>query len=342
MAHPIRASLPALAAAVLAVMAIVGIISPGALSRAFAHHHLAWLLGSAVAELLSVVGYAVAYRTLVHRHGRLRLSAPAAVRMVLVGFGMFAVLGGFSLDRLGLSQMGADRDTADRSVLSLGVLEIAALAIAACLGSVILLATGSRVTGSMLWPWALAVPAGAALVLWLARRPRPLANRWLRDLERPLAAVKSALGQLLQAPAAWLGITMYFAADIASLGAGLRAVNVSVAPLALLIAYASGFIMTRRTLPIGGAAVVELLLTFSLSWVGAPLAGALAGVVVYRGFNLILIAGLGTAARHRLSEPARFVASDTREPSSGRPRSAAIDGHEQTRGHWCRRSPAAR
>jgi hypothetical protein len=311
MAHPFRASMPGLAAAVLAVTAIVGVISPGALNRALTHTHVAWLLVSLVAELLSIAGYALAYRAVVHRSGRLRLSALLALRMVLTGFGMFAVLGGFSVDRLELSELGASRKTVNRSVLSLGVLEVAVLGIAACLASIILLSAGSGGMGLTLWPWALGVPGGAALAHWLVRP-----HGRLRALARPLAAIESALGQLVHLPSAWLGMSVYFAADVVSLGAGLRAVNVPVAALPLLIAYASGFIMTRRTLPLGGAAVVELMLTFSLSSVGAPLAGALAGVVVYRGFNLILFAGLALAARNWQPAPGHSDAPGSSPSSS--------------------------
>ncbi len=212
-----------------------------------------------------------------HRLGRLRLSAPVAVRMVLTGFGTFAVFGGFSLDRLGLSLMGSDRETADRSVLSLGVLEVAVLAIAASIGAVILLATGSGVTGSTLWPWARGVPGGVALALRLARR-------------------------------------------IARGGPASRQCVRRSASLAHRLCLR--LITTRRTLPFGGAAVVELLLTFSLSWVGVPLAGAFAGVVGYRGVDLILIAGLAMAARHRPPARAQLDAADDRKPSSGRPHSA--------------------
>ena len=46
--------------------------------------------------------------------------------------------------------------------------------------------------------------------------------------------------------------------------------------------------LTRRSLPAGGAGVVEIALTFALHWVGFPFVRALLGVVVYRLFNLWL------------------------------------------------------
>ena len=47
-------------------------------------------------------------------------------------------------------------------------------------------------------------------------------------------------------------------------------------------------LLTRRSLPAGGAGIVEIALTFALTWVGFPFVRALLGVVVYRLFNLWL------------------------------------------------------
>ena len=54
---------------------------------------------------------------------------------------------------------------------------------------------------------------------------------------------------------------------------------------ALIIGYAAGYALTRRTLPLAGAGVVEALLPFALVWVGADLAPAVLAVFVYRFFN---------------------------------------------------------
>ena len=55
----------------------------------------------------------------------------------------------------------------------------------------------------------------------------------------------------------------------------------------MLIAYASGHLMARRTLPLGREDVVDLMLTRSLRTLGIP-AGVLDCVVVtYRGLDLV-------------------------------------------------------
>ena len=59
---------------------------------------------------------------------------------------------------------------------------------------------------------------------------------------------------------------------------------------------ATGYALTRRTLPLGGAGAVDALLPFALSWCGISLAAAVLAVFTYRVFNLwlpILPAALG-------------------------------------------------
>jgi uncharacterized membrane protein YbhN (UPF0104 family) len=57
---------------------------------------------------------------------------------------------------------------------------------------------------------------------------------------------------------------------------------------AVVVAHAVGYVLTRRTLPFAGAGVVEVLMPLTLVAAGAPFAGAILGVAVYRFFNLWL------------------------------------------------------
>src|SRR5262249_8615445 len=63
---------------------------------------------------------------------------------------------------------------------------------------------------------------------------------------------------------------------------------------AVVVGYATGYALTRRTLPLAGAGAVEALLPFALVWVGYGLAPAVLAVFAYRVFNLWL--PLGPAA----------------------------------------------
>jgi uncharacterized membrane protein YbhN (UPF0104 family) len=167
------------------------------------------------------------------------------------------------------------------------------LAPLACVAAIVLLITGAHVMGSLLWPWALCVPAGFALGLWLTAPGRDIS---LLRRFGPIAAALDGIGllhQLIRAPIktapAWLSMTLYWAAEIVALYAALRMFGVHLNPARVVLAYGTGYVVTRRSLPLAGAAFTEVLLTFALHWVGTPLGPALAAVVTYRLFNLILV-----------------------------------------------------
>src|ERR1700758_894756 len=149
---------------------------------------------------------------------------------------------------------------------------------------------------SLLWPWALAVPAGFALGVWAttpdrARRISRLAGRWQDELAQALEGI-GCLKTLIRSPrqyaGAWIGTIVYWAADICALYGALRVFGLDPGGGKVIIAYATGYAATRRSLPLGGAGVTEVLMTYSLYWVREPLAPALAAVVAYRIFNFVL------------------------------------------------------
>ena len=55
-----------------------------------------------------------------------------------------------------------------------------------------------------------------------------------------------------------------------------------------MLAYSSGYVLTRRALPAGGAGLVEVALTLALVGMGVRFTPALLGVIVYRLFNFWL------------------------------------------------------
>ena len=79
----------------------------------------------------------------------------------------------------------------------------------------------------------------------------------------------------------------------------------------MILAYATGYAATRRSLPLGGAGVVEVLMTYSLYWMRQPLAPALAAVVAYRAFNFVLAATPALIARRHV-EPLLDAADELR------------------------------
>ena len=301
--HALILSGLAIAAAVVAVI-LVASLSGVSLQRVFAHFHPWWIVVVAIAETASFLPYMLAYRQLTVVAGLKPPKLGLIISVVLSGFGPFVVGGGFGLDHDALTEVYEDRQTARVQVAGLIALEWAVLAPFACLSAIVLLIGGARVMGSLLWPWALCVPVGFALGLWLAvpERTHPLLRR-----SAHLAGALDGVGMLhqcLRSPArtspAWLSMTLYWAAEIVALDAALRMFGLDLSLARVVLAYGTGYVVTRRSLPLAGAAFTEVLLTFALHWVGAPLGPALAAVVVYRLFNLILVAVPSLLANGRL------------------------------------------
>jgi uncharacterized membrane protein YbhN (UPF0104 family) len=296
-AHPFALTLVAFALAGGTVAAVAAGYGFGAFATAWKHVHFAWLALVLVAAVLAVPAYVVAYMTVARVQDGPRLRVPLVVRVVIAGFGAFAPGGGFALDKRALEAIEDDGRAAAIRVLGLGAMEWALLAPAAWVSAVVLLADGdSRPMPSLLWPWAIAVPAGTALALWLAmpaRRER-IANgkgRLRRGVAQALEAIRilhSLATGAVTCWQAWFGMGVYWALEIASLYGATRFIGLRLGVGEAVLAYATGYALTRRSLPLGGAGVTEAFLTFSLHWVGQPVAPSLAAVVVYRVFNFVL------------------------------------------------------
>jgi uncharacterized membrane protein YbhN (UPF0104 family) len=230
--------------------------------------------------------------------------------VVVAGFGPFALGGGFGIDKKVLEALHEDEHTARVHVVALGILEWAVLAPITWVVSVVLLATGADILPSLLWPWAVAVPLGFGLALWVSSPHRAeRVARWGGRRRVLVAHVLEGVGvlhKLIRHPwtyaGAWLGTGLYWAADMGSFYGALRAFGLSPGIGKVILAYSTGYAATRRSLPLGGAALTEVLMTYSLYWVREPLAPALAAVVAYRVFNFLL-ASLPALIAHRQLEP---------------------------------------
>jgi uncharacterized membrane protein YbhN (UPF0104 family) len=217
-----------------------------------------------------------------------------ALAAVAAGFGPFVARGGFAVDVHAFKQTGiSDREVRVR-VLGLGALEYALLAPAACAAAIALLASGvTKPSLALTLPWAIAVPLGFAFALWAVGHRHRFHDKggWREHLSQALESIhvlkclfvrkRHALGPL--------GTALYWFGDILCLFACLEAFTHGTPDVALiLIGYATGYALTRRTLPLGGAGAVEALLPFALSWTGISLAAAVLAVFAYRVFNLWL------------------------------------------------------
>jgi uncharacterized membrane protein YbhN (UPF0104 family) len=252
-------------------------------------------------QVVAYLGYVLAVRDIARVDGGPTLTLRLSMQSVVAGFGVFAAThaaGGFSVDYWTFRRSGLRRREAVARVLALGALEYAVLAPAALICAVVLLfGTGGHVQHAMTYPW-LAVVPGFLGALWLSSPKRadrlsdPGDGGRVRQWFAHFVAGMVKLRCLLTAPRRHglgvVGVSLYWFGDIACLWAALKIYNAEISIPALILAYATGYVATRRSLPAGGAGIVEVLMTFALVWVGVPLAPALLGVVTYRAFNFWL------------------------------------------------------
>jgi uncharacterized membrane protein YbhN (UPF0104 family) len=312
-------------AALLAAGALLGLASTVGIQRALTklvHPHWPWLGAALGGELLAYAGYTAAYREIARVEDGAELQVPKAAALVAAGFGVFIHGGGFALDRMALRRAGLAEKEARRRVLGLGTLEYAVLAPLTLAAAIVVAVRHPTISPSLTLPWIIGPPVGAVLAA-LALRHRAAIGRWplvgkpflhgLEALELVLVFVRAPLRHAL----ALIGTLAYWAGDIFCLWATLQAFSVHPPPVAqLIVGYATGYALTRRALPLGGAGVVEAFLPYALGLLKIALLPALLAVFAYRLINLWLpmipaLAGLPTlrsleaAASSRRSLPAR-------------------------------------
>jgi uncharacterized membrane protein YbhN (UPF0104 family) len=262
----------------------------------------AWWFGlCAGGQIVAYAGYTLALRGVACADDGVMLDLPVAFGVVGVGFSpIFSAnaAGGFSIDLATLRAAGMRRPEALRRVLALCALEYAVLAptVAVC-GLLLFFHLFGTAAPDVALPW-LAIVPGAIAAAWLIS-PRRAERFVYRAGEGPIrnafAHAVGALG-LLRAILAdrsqhgipFVGAALYWAGDMATLWGALRIFDVALTLPQLVLAYGTGWALTRRSLPLGGPGLVEVLLAWVLTWFDVPFANAAAGVIAYRFFNFWL------------------------------------------------------
>jgi uncharacterized membrane protein YbhN (UPF0104 family) len=251
-----------------------------------------WFAVAFAAELVAFCAYVFAYRSVAAVEGGRRLGLREATELVAVGFGAFLAKGGAALDSEALRRRGAGKREGEVRVLALDALEHAPLAPAACAAAIALLVQGRHKPGlDFTIPWATLVPIGAVLAfIGVRHRERFVgADGWRGKLGDALDGIRILFRLAAEWRRYWpgfVGATVYWAGDVVCLWAALQPFDAAPAFAAIIVAHAVGYVLTRRTLPLAGAGVVEVIMPLTLVAAGAPFAGAILGVFVYRLFNL--------------------------------------------------------
>jgi uncharacterized membrane protein YbhN (UPF0104 family) len=290
------------ALALIATIFVAGAAGYANVASHLRHANTYWFPFAIAGAVVGHIGYTFAYREIAHVGRGVRLGALRAAAIVAAGFGMFFPRGGFAVDIEALEDLGVPREEARVRVLGLGSLEYAVLSTGALVCAIILLLEHYPAERAVTLSWAIGVPVGAALALLAVRYRKWICRGRLgRLLGPPLDAI-AIVGQIIASPrrhgaAAFTGMAVYWAGEVFVLWVCLAAFTGHAPSVpAVVVGYATGYALTRRTLPLAGAGAVEALLPFALVWVGFGLAPAVLAVFCYRVFNLWLPLGPAVGA----------------------------------------------
>jgi uncharacterized membrane protein YbhN (UPF0104 family) len=311
--HVVMLMIIAAALSLIATIFVAGAAGYVAVASHIRHAHTYWFPFAIVGAVAAHVGYTFAYREVAHVGRGVRLGALRAGAIVAAGFGMFIPRGGFAVDIEALEDLGVPPDEARVRVLGLGSLEYAVLSAGACACAILLLLEHADAQRAVILSWVIGVPAGTVLALIAVRyRQFICRGRLKRILGPPLEAI-AVVGQIVASPrqhgaAAFTGMAVYWAGEVFVLWVCLAAFTRHTPSVeAVVVGYATGYALTRRTLPLAGAGAVEALLPFALTWVGYGLPAAVLAVFTYRIFNLWLPLGPSAAALYALQRRAPEV-----------------------------------
>ena len=273
---------------------------PHVLHLVYTRRSWVWLGACLLGELVAYAGYALTLRDMARVDGGEEMSMELSAKTVVAGFGVFAATrstGGFAVDHWAFRRTGASERTAKHRVLGLGFLEYIVLSVIALVASVALFFDLDGHAGlSTTLPGVTVVPA-LAVAAWatspkrvdrLSRPRRTPVKRMLANSVAGAGYVRSLFASPREHGLGVLGNVVYWGGDIGCLWAALTLCSVSISLAKLVLAYAAGYVLTRRALPAGGAGFVEAALTFALVGMGVHLVPALLAVVIYRLFNFWL------------------------------------------------------
>jgi uncharacterized membrane protein YbhN (UPF0104 family) len=308
--HVVMLMLLAGALSLIAFILVAGAAGPEAVASHLRHANTYWFPFALAGAVAAHIGYTVAYREVAHVDRGVRLGTLRAAAIVAAGFGMFFPRGGFAVDLEALEDLGVPRDEARVRVLALGSLEYAVLAAGACICSILLLLEHYPAQRAVTLSWTIGVPVGTALALLAVRYRDWICRGRIGRVLRPALDAIAVVGMIVASPrrhgaAAFSGMAIYWAGEVFVLWVCLAAFTHHTPSVpAVVVGYATGYALTRRTLPLAGAGAVEALLPFALTSVAFGLPAAVLAVFAYRIFNLWLPLGPAVGALYALQRQA--------------------------------------
>ncbi len=237
----------------------------------------------AVWLLLIIASQSVAYWAYVLPYKHVfKISYKRAANYSFSGFHPFLAGGGTRFDVATHISLGSKA-----RVYYLGLWEYAALAPAVMVASIYGYIHGG-IPSNLILPWIIGVPTGTVLfTLAIIFRKNiskfPYAHKLVNFMLDMLKQQSAKELTILMA-----GMLLYWTGELFALWGALQLFDIKLGWFALLVAYATGYVISRRSLPLGGAGLILVTLALSLHWVGATLSVALLAALTYQVSNLLM------------------------------------------------------
>jgi hypothetical protein len=254
-----------------------------------------WLIAVAASLVVSFTGYAASCRVIYRAEGgpdpgRRRMNA-----VTVVGYGGLLAHGRGGLDRDTLRAAGASEREARVRASVLAGMELAVLGYLGTAVSIAVLALDLKAPpADFTVPWAvIPIPASAlafAFTAWYRPKVRE-GTRWRDTVAISLDAVlliRALLLSMRRYGIATVGMLVFWIGEAFSAWAALAAFGYVMDWAALAVGFATGMLFSRRIGPLAGAGLLMVVLPFTLSYSGAPLAAAVASIFAYRFLSLWL------------------------------------------------------
>ncbi len=302
-AHALYASRRAVVALLVATLAmqlaaglgLAWVAGFGAVEGALRNVNWPWLGVLVGALVVSFLGYHHAYRGMFATSPHWSLPHRQMVPVALAGFGGFLAHGATEIDLAALRTGGADRREASVRVSGFGGLEYGVLALGGSAAAIVVLALGlDKPPPSFTLPWAIIPVPGFLVAFWLARRygdRLSAATGWRGGIGiflESIDVVRRLFLHPMRRDSAVLGMAAFWAGDACAAWSGLAMFGFHMKVAALIVGFATGMLVTRRTAPLAGAGLLAVALPVTLWLSGAPLAVAIPGIFVYHVMTLWL------------------------------------------------------
>lgn len=276
-----------------------------------------WLVACAFGQVLVFAGYAGAFRHAVAFDDGPAVPTRASIRVVTASFAMTQLIAaggaaGLAFTYWALRSIGFATRTALVRLIALNTSVYMVFAMISWLAAGLALLDPDVPLGASV-PWLVAVPLIFLAARWFTADVR--VGRWtdpdggrIRDALAvgvgAAAWVRRAIGSDEGRPLFGWAL-VYWLGDLISLGAALLAFRENPGPIALTVAYTTGYLAQSVPIPLIATGGVDAATTFTLTMVGVPLEAALLGVVTHRIFAFWLPIGPGLWSAVSLTRRAR-------------------------------------